>query len=79
MPSPERSDLRKYSRQTQFRMLLGGVGLFLLVGNGLIWLIYGQSALGSALLCSVLGLMPLALIAAWIGLLKRISERYRDE
>lgn len=78
MSSPERSDIREYSRQTQVRLLLGGIGLFLALGNGLIWLLYGREALVSALLCSMIGLGPVGLIAGWIWLLNWISERVRD-
>jgi hypothetical protein len=63
---PTGQDLRAYARRTQVGLALGGLALLLLVGDGLVWLIYGQEAAGLAVLCSLLGLSPLVLI--WLAL-----------
>lgn len=60
-------DLRKYSRQTNRGLILGGLFLVILVGNGLIYVFYGRNAALLGLLCTVLGLAPILLV--WIILL----------
>jgi len=64
--SPAGRDLRAYSRRTQIGLALGALTLLLLVGDGLIWLIYGSAAAGLALLCTAIGVAPLLLI--WLAL-----------
>ena len=55
-------DLRKYTRETNFRLLWGAFILLFIVGVGLIWLIYGQGAGGMALVCLLAALVPIILI-----------------
>lgn len=55
-------DLRKYSRETYVRLALGATILLLVVGVGLIWLIYGNNAAGMGLVCLLAGLTPVILI-----------------
>lgn len=55
-------DLRKYSRDTNIRLLWGAFILLFVVGVGLIWFIYGQGAGGMALLCLLATLVPIVLI-----------------
>ena len=57
-------DLRKYTRQTNFRLIIGGILILFVVGGGLIWLFYGSKAALLGLLCMLLGLSPIALI--WV-------------
>ncbi len=61
-------DLRRYARQTTIRLIIGGLFLLFIVGDGLIYLFYGQSAAISGLLCLGVGMVPLFLIfvAFWI-------------
>jgi len=59
-------DLRKYSQQTDRRLILGGILLLFVVGDGLILLVYGKEAAITGLTCMLFGLAPLALI--WISL-----------
>jgi hypothetical protein len=59
-------DLRKYSRQTNFRLALGGIALLFLVGGGLIWHFYGRNAALLGVVCLAAGLTPIALI--WLAL-----------
>ena len=72
-------DLRRYARQTNARLLVGGILLLFVVGDGLIYLIYGRQAAWMGLLCLLLGLTPLLLI--WLALMtmewivKRANER----
>ena len=57
-------DLRKYSRETNWRLALGAFVLLIVVGGGLIWAIYGQGAAGMGLFCLLAGLAPIILIVA---------------
>lgn len=68
-------DLRKYMRQTNTRLIVGGVLLLLLVGDGLIYLVYGPAAAVSGLLCMSIGLVPILLILLAIWLLDWIVHR----
>lgn len=55
-------DLREYARQTNTRLIVGGVLLLFIVGDGLIYFIYGPGAAISGLLCLGIGLFPILLI-----------------
>ena len=55
-------DLRKYSRETNIRLILGASILLLVVGVGLIWAIYGKGAAGMGLTCLLAALAPVILI-----------------
>ncbi len=70
-------DLRKYSRQTVVRLIIGGILLTFIVGGSLIWIIYGTAAMPAALLCIAGGLMPVALIILFFWLIEWIVKRER--
>jgi hypothetical protein len=57
-------DLRRYAQQTNRRLIFGGIVLLFVVGDGLIFLIYGREAAALGLTCLLFGLAPLVLI--WI-------------
>lgn len=57
-------DLREYSKQTNVRLVLGAFILLLVVGVGLIWLIYGEAAAGMGLTCLLAAVLPIILILA---------------
>ena len=59
-------DLRKYAQQTDRRLIVGGLLILFVVGDGLIYLIFGQQAALAGLICLLIGLIPLVLI--WISL-----------
>jgi hypothetical protein len=59
-------DLRQYARQTNVRLIAGGLLLLLIVGVGLIYLFYGRGPALMGLICLLAGLSPLALI--WLAL-----------
>ena len=62
-------DLRAYSRQTRLRALIWFVLILVVVGLGLVWLLYGRSAALMGLLCLAGALIPVSLIAlAMLGL-----------
>ena len=55
-------DLRKYTKQTNVRLILGAFILLFIVGVGLIWLIYGGQAAGMGLMCLMAAVFPVILI-----------------
>jgi hypothetical protein len=72
-------DLRKYARQTNVQLIVGGILLLVVVGLGLIYFFYGPGAALSGLLCLVVGLIPLVLI--WLGffILELITKRVQNQ
>ena len=68
-------DLHKFAQQTNRRLILGGLLLLLIVGDGLIYLIYGRSAALAGLICLAFGLFPLVLIWVSLGLLSWLVRR----
>lgn len=60
-------DLRRYAKQTNTRLLVGFVLLLFIIGDGLIYIIFGSEAAISGLICIFIGLFPLILI--WLVLL----------
>ena len=68
-------DLRKYTRQTNIRLIAGALLLLFIVGNGLIYLIYGPSAALMGLLCIFAGLTPLVLVLFAILIMDWIAKR----
>lgn len=55
-------DLRQYSKQTNLRLFAGFVFLFVVVGEGLIWLIFGAGAALFGLFCGLAAVVPIVLI-----------------
>jgi len=68
-------DLRRYARQTNFRLFVGFLLLLLLLGEGLIWFLYGREAAILGLICLLAGLAPLALIWLLLLLAEKIVRR----
>lgn len=59
-------DLRQFARQTNLRLIAGGLLLVFVVGDGLIYLFWGERAAILGLLCLVIGTAPLLLV--WLVL-----------
>jgi hypothetical protein len=72
-------DLRKYARQTNFRLIVGALLLLFIVGDGLIYVIYGPAAAVTGLLCILGGLVPVGLIVLALLLLDWITKRANRE
>ena len=72
-------DLREYARQTNVRLLVGFIILLFVVGDGLVYIIYGSGAAVMGALCLVGGLAPLLLI--WLALVAMdwIVKKNRDD
>ena len=71
-------DLRRYARQTNARLLAGGILIVFLVGDGLIYLFYGREAATMGALCLVAGLAPLLLIWLFLAGMEWIVRRVDD-
>ncbi len=71
------TDLRHYMRQTQVRLILGGILLLFLVGDGLIYLIYGARAAFMGLLCIGAGLVPIVAIVGILWFMEEVVKRNR--
>lgn len=71
-------NLRTYTRGTTMRLIIGGAFLLVLVGNGLIWLLYGGMAALQSLICMGTFLIPIGLIALALTIMDRIVRKYRD-
>jgi hypothetical protein len=72
-------DLRKYARQTYVRLIAGALLVIFVVGDGLIYLFYGQGAALTGLLCLVGGLVPILLIILFLFLLEWVVKRANRE
>ncbi len=68
-------DLRKYMRDTNARLIIGGVLLLFLVGDGLILWIYGPGAAVMGLLCIGLGMAPILIIMLILWIMEWIVKR----
>jgi hypothetical protein len=68
-------DLRKYARQTSFRLAAGAILLLLVVGDGLIYFFYGSNAAVLGILCILTGLIPVVLVILILSLLDWIKKR----
>jgi hypothetical protein len=68
------TNLNKYARTTTTRLILGGLGLLFVVGDGLIYWFYGSSAAVSGLLCIGVGLVPVMLIIFVLWLMEWIAK-----
>ncbi len=68
-------DLRNYAKQTNTRLLIGGIALLFIVGDGLIYLFYGQQAALLGLICLLAGLSPLLIIWLLLLLVEWIVKR----
>ncbi len=72
-------DLRSYARQTNVRLIAGGLLVLFIVGDGLIYLFYGTGAALTGLLCLLGGLVPIVLIILFMLLLDWVVKRANRE
>ncbi len=68
-------DLRKYARQTNVRLVAGALLLLFIVGDGLIYFIYGKGAALFGLLCILTGMVPIVLTACVLLLVEWARKR----
>jgi hypothetical protein len=72
-------DLREYTRQTNVRLVIGGILLLFLVGDGLIWWLYGPGAAVMGLMCLFGGLLPIVLIGGILWIMEWVVKRANKE
>lgn len=72
-------DLRRYAQQTNIRLSVGAFLLLFIVGDGLIYVIYGPAAAISGLLCLGAGLIPLVAILLVFWLIDWVVRRANSE
>jgi hypothetical protein len=72
-------DLRKYARQTSLHLIVGFILILFLIGDGLIFLIYGPGAAWMGFICIIAGLMPLLLVWLALMVIEAITKRIREE
>jgi len=68
-------DLRKYMKDTNVRLIIGALALLFIVGDGLIWIIYGFGAAVMGLLCMLGAFLPIGLILLFLNLSDWIVKR----
>lgn len=71
------SELDKYSKQTNIRLIVGFVLILLLIGDGLIYLIYGKGSAIFGLICIGLGFVPIIFIWASLVIVEKIAKKSR--
>jgi hypothetical protein len=72
-------DLRKYARNTNIRLLAGFILLLFIVGEGLIYMIYGAQGAMFGFICLLAGLAPLVLIALILWGMEWIVKRANQD
>jgi hypothetical protein len=68
-------DLRSYMKETNVRLIVGALALLFIVGDGLIWLIYGFGAAVMGLMCMLGAFVPIGLILLFLNLTDWIVKR----
>ena len=68
-------DVRDYMKSTNVRLVVGALALLFIVGDGLIWLIYGFGAAVMGLLCMLGAFVPIGLILLFLSLSDWIVKR----
>ena len=68
-------DLRKYAQDTSVQLGVGAFLLLFIVGDGLIYFIYGKGAALMGLLCLLAGVAPVFVIALFMILLNWVVKR----
>jgi hypothetical protein len=66
----------RHRRQTQVRLIAGGLLILVIVGGGLVWALYGQAAAFAAVACLLAGAGVFGLL--W-GLLSLLERWVKDE
>lgn len=71
-------DPRAYSKQTTVRLIVGGVGILFLIGDGLVYIIYGPAAAISGFLCLGAGLLPVLIIMGIFWVMDKMVNKDRE-
>lgn len=68
-------DLRRYASQTNTRLIIGFLLVLFIIGDGLIFIFYGQGAAIMGLVCLLAGLSPVVLILGALWLIDWVARR----
>jgi len=72
-------DLRSYAKSTVFQLILGALVLIFLVGEILIYLIYGSTAAMTGFVCLIAGFIPLVLVLLSLWLIDWIARKNKNQ
>jgi hypothetical protein len=64
-------DPRRHSQQTQGRLVIAGLAILVIVGGGLVWLLYGNVAAFSAVACLLVAAGLVGLLWLFLALLEK--------
>ena len=64
-------DPRRHMQQTQGRLIIGGLALLIIVGGGLVWLLYGGQAAVTAVSCLLVAVGLVGLLWLILALLEK--------
>ena len=69
-------DLRKFEKQTRFRLVAGGLLLIIILGEILIYIFYGYNAALAGIVCMLVGLSPIIIVMIVLWGLEWIVHRW---
>ena len=69
-------DLRHYAKQTQTRLIIGFLILVFVVGDGLIFLLYGRESGLLGLVCIAGALVPVLLIVLFLWIADKAVKKF---
>jgi hypothetical protein len=72
-------DLREYARQTNVQLIAGALLVLFIVGDGLIYWLYGPGAAITGVLCLAGGVLPILLIIAVLWFMDWVVKRANRE
>jgi TM2 domain-containing membrane protein YozV len=72
-------DLRKYAKQTNIRLIIGFLLVLFFIGDGMIYLIFGQGAAVMGFICLLAGLTPIILIIFALWIIEWVAHRNNRE
>jgi hypothetical protein len=72
-------DLRKFAQQTNVQLIVGGLLVLFIIGDGLILIFYGPGAAVFGLLCIGIGLIPVVIIYIVFAIMDWIVKNARSE
>ena len=64
-------DPRRHQQQTQGRLIVAGLALLIVVGGGLVWMLYGHVAAASAVACLLVATGLVLLLWLFLALLEK--------
>jgi hypothetical protein len=72
-------DLRKYAKNTNVRLFIGFILILFVVGDVLIYILYGRGAAITGLLCLFGGMLPIALIFGLLLLIEAVARKANEK